>query len=212
MSKQINVRWGYQGSHAQGYIPPGIYSIDDDLVKDVADHLLEIGRAALVTGDEPAPRRAIDRDTAGNAIYLETGSPDSPADQFVEVYNQPANRRSAPDEETVPVGEIMADNVDSDPWEGMTVPMLRTYATEIGVDVTGLNSRDGLIQAIEAHLEGLEAQLDDDKEEIVNLQNMTVAELKAFAEDYGIDVTGLTKKAELIEAIGTEIDEGSAEG
>lgn len=125
------------------------------------------------------------------------------ADNWIEV-------SEAPEGATVTgPGESVVENNDeeevvTDPYEGVSFKDLKAQATEKGLDIKGLKSRDAVIAVLEAAKSEESEDEEDDEEEVELSEDMTLEQLKQIAETQGVedlDTYGEEDKAKLIEAI-----------
>lgn len=107
---------------------------------------------------------------------------------------------------------VVPDEADTFAPDEMTVAELKDYAVEHGIELNGVTVRADIINAIyEAQNEGtVTAQGEPVQNEIteaeaaprdVDFEEMTVAELKDYAKEHDINLTGARAKADIVGAI-----------
>ena len=93
-------------------------------------------------------------------------------------------------------GDIITGHLDREFLESMDTPSLVRLATAMGIDTSIPRTRDALIAAIEAEEVGAEPKPDYDA-----LSAMTKAELTAYAQERGIDISKCRTKSDILTEI-----------
>ncbi|MBQ9345826.1 MAG: hypothetical protein IJT94_00620 [Oscillibacter sp.] len=93
-------------------------------------------------------------------------------------------------------GDVITGHLDREFLESVDTPSLVRLATDMGIDTSIPRTRDALIAAIEADEVGAEPEPDYDA-----LSAMTKAELTAYAQERGIDISKCRTKGDILTAI-----------
>lgn len=134
-------------------------------------------------------------------------------DVWVEVSEAPEGSEATEPGQSAPeAGEGDQGGSDDDeeedkgPYDGVSFKDLKAQATERGLDIKGIKSRDGVIEVLTAADAAGEGDDDDEEEteEVELSEDMTIEQLKQIAETQGVeDLDQYTdeNKADLIKAI-----------
>lgn len=98
------------------------------------------------------------------------------------------------DEEPEP--EMLKGHLDPAQLETMSEENLANLASDMGLDVAALSTKEELIKAISA-VEVEAAATEEDE----SLSKMTVEKLRAYAKENGISLTGCNTKGEILQKI-----------
>lgn len=161
-------------------------------------------------------KRFIDKDTRK---LMDVGTAKKPT--IIEVTEERFNElvkagkyvvKAEDDEIAMGTIERTASDILDDVLHDMTVEELREHAAKYGVDLTGIRNKPEIIEAIKA---GRVVADSDENGASVDAQNeseatteegpiedrMSLAELKTYAEEHGIELNGARTKATIADAI-----------
>ena len=183
-----------KGRSYRGY---GVIATRESPVVEVADaataqKLYESGYFDEVLTEQPPesgqesgqnPEKEPKAESGESASASETGQDSNPEPDAVSA-------------SAVEAGEAITGHLDREFLESMDTPSLVRLATAMGIDTSIPRTRDALIAAIEAEEVGAEPEPDYDA-----LSSMTKAELTAYAQERGIDISKCRTKSDILTEI-----------
>ena len=109
--------------------------------------------------------------------------------------------------------EQVEAHLDGGQFDRWSFEEVKRLAADMGIDTAGLSSKEDYIEAIETTeiIPGAEAEGDEEHKPEKPLEEMTVPELETFAAYKGINLKGISKKADIIAKLKTELDEKETE-
>lgn len=104
--------------------------------------------------------------------------------------------------------EQVEAHLDGGQFDRWSFEEVKRLAADMGIDTAGLSSKEDYIEAIETTeiIPGAEAEGDEEHKPEKPLEEMTVPELETFAAYKGISLKGISKKADIIAKLKTELD------
>ncbi len=115
---------------------------------------------------------------------------------FKAVEGAPAATDDGKDTTGEKPGETLVGHLDPEQLATMSEEDLAKLAEDMGLDVSGLDTKEALVKAIAS--EEVQAPATDDGKDI---HKMTVDELRAYAKENGISLTGCGTKGEILQKI-----------
>lgn len=118
-----------------------------------------------------------------------------------------ANEINTNESEKAEIAERTTSDILDDVLNDMTVEELKEHATKYGVNLTGIRNKPEIIEAIKGSgvvantSEENDSSVDDQNDSEKAINEMSLAELKAYAGEHGVELNGARTKAAIIEAI-----------
>ncbi len=97
-------------------------------------------------------------------------------------------------------------HLDGGQFEEWSFEEIKRLAADMGIDPACLSSKEDYVKAIEATEVIPGAETDEEHKPEKTLEEMTVPELETFAAYKGISLKGISKKADIIAKLKTELD------
>ena len=99
------------------------------------------------------------------------------------------------------VAAVAEEPVEVPDISKMKLDELKEFAEDNGIDLTGCTTKASILQKIREYEADAAAAAAEEPVEVPDISKMKLDELKEFAEDNGIDLTGCTTKASILQKI-----------